>query len=344
MDLSFNIHPCRAPWLGTALLLAVLLTASPARAQRVEAYLSADSVTVGDRFSLTLVAMHGASLTPLFPDPAADDSSFGDLDVLGVTTSGGYPIGSGDSRIDSIVYEVTTFALDTAYVPALPVVFSADEDTLSVASGSLFLPVISLVPDEAEGIQELAPLFEFSTPVWPYALLGMALLVGTGLLLYYLRQKRHAPEPEPPPPPTLPQISPYESAIERLRTLEATANLNASEQIKPFFVELSDVLRTYLEDRLDVPALERTTRELMHELDGRTVRYKLPGGAPQRVQNILELADLVKFADIKPPPPQSRSTLDGTRTTVDLIETKLRQIAMDHERMAPRVHVESSTP
>ena len=90
--------------------------------------------------------------------------------------------------------------------------------------------------------------------------------------------------------------------------------------------------------RLGVPALERTTRELMNEFDNRTMRYKLPGGAPQRVYGILELSDLVKFADVRPPGAQSRMALDETRKTVDIIEAKLRQIALDRERLAPRIH------
>ncbi|MFB3133710.1 MAG: hypothetical protein ACE10K_14430 [Rhodothermales bacterium] len=53
---------------------------------------------------------------------------------------------------------------------------------------------------------------------------------------------------------------------------------------------------------------------------------------------ILELSDLVKFADVRPPGAQSRMALDETRKTVDVIEAKLRQIALDRERLAPRIH------
>ncbi len=325
------------------LLVGLLMMASPAHAQRVEAYLSADSVTVGDRFTLTLVALHGFETTPSFPDPSAGETVYGDVEVLGVAASGGRALGADNSgtRLDSVVYEATTFALDTAYVPALSIVFSGNADTFSVATPPLILPVSSLVPSEAEGIKDLAPLVEFASPVWPYVLLGLAMLVLVGLLIYYLRERRRPPEPEPPPPPSEPRVSPYEAAIKRLRLLEK-ASLDAPAEIKPFFVELSDLLRTYLEEGLGVPALERTTRELMGEFENRTVRYKLPGGAPQRVYGILELSDLVKFAEVKPPGAQSRMALDETRKTVDVIEAKLRQIAMDRERLAPRVHIETS--
>ena len=325
--------------VATILLLAGLLAASPAQAQRVEAYLSADSVTVGDRFTLTLVALHGFETAPSFPDPTAGEAVYGDVEVLGIAASGARALGADGSRLDSVVYEATTFALDTANVPPLPVFFSSDADTFSIASSPMILPVTSLVPPEAEGIRDLAPLVEFAGPVWPYVLLGLAILALVGLLMYYLRERGRPPEPEAPPP--VPQVSPYDAAIKRLRRLEK-ASLDAPAAIKPFFVELSDLLRTYLEESLGVPALERTTGELMREFDNRTVRYKLPGGAPQRVYGILELSDLVKFAEVKPPDAQSRMALDETRKTVDVIEAKLRQIAMDRERMTPRVHIESA--
>ena len=336
-------HTPTPPYLLHLLLFALLLSTItlPVQAQRVEAYLSADSAAVGDRFALTLVALHGFASDPSFPDASGADSAFGDLVVLGITTAGTQLIGTGTdaTRLDSVVYEVTTFALDTAIVPPLPVSFESDA---AITSDSLFLPMISLVPADAEAIQDLAPLVDFGGPIWPYVLLALALLTGLGLLWYYLRQRKQAPEPEPPPPAPEPQISPYEAALARLRQLEAT-NLDTAGEIKPYFVELSDALRTYLEDGLGVPALERTTRELMHEFEHQQVRHKLPGGAPQRVHGILELADLVKFAEFKPPLTQSQMILGETRKTVDVIEAKLRQIARDQERLAPRVHVEPAT-
>ena len=331
-----KIQNLKSKILTLALLAGMLVTASPAQAQRVEAYLSVDSASVGDRFALTLAALHGFTAAPSFPDASASDSAFGDLEVIGITTAGSRPMGTdaGGTRLDSIVYEVTTFALDTAVVPPLAVSF--DDGAITAASDSLFLPMISLVPAEAEGIKELAPLVEFGGPTWPYVLLALALALALGLLFYYLRLRKQPPEPEPPPAPEA-HISPYEAALARLRMLE-NANIDAPEEVKPFFVELSDALRTYLEDGLGVPALERTTRELMREFENHTVRHKLPGGAPQRVHGILELADLVKFADFKPPTPQSRMVLGETRKTVDVIEAKLRQIAMDRERLSPRVY------
>ncbi len=314
--------------MAGAIALAVL-TPAAARAQIVSATVSADSITVGDRFTLTLRAEHRLAVAPSFPDPVLDSTRFGDLVVLDVVAAGGRSLAPAGPirRLDSVVYEVTTFALDTARVPPLPVGFTVDEDTFSVASLPLLLPVTSLVPPDAQGIRDLAPLVPFPRPLWPYVLLGLALLVLAVALFLYLRERRRRPEPEALPPEASPAPSTYEAALARLRALEATADLDDPEQAKPFYVELSDVLRTYLEQRLGVPALERTTRELLQELEQRTVRYRLPGPAPGRIRQVLELADLAKFAEFRPPTEAGRDALAETRKTLDGIETKLRQIA-----------------
>ena len=325
-------------WRGAAGLALVLacVAGQPATAQEVTAYLSTDSVTVGDRFTLTLVAEHAFLSEATFPDPTQDSARFGDLEVLAVAASGSRYLGTDDpgARRDSVVYSVTTFALDTAYVAPLRVRFTAAEDTFSVASAGLILPVTSLVPPEATDVRDLAPLVAFPRPWWPYLLLALAVLLFLGVLFYVLRRRNQAPPALPPPPPE-PEISPYDVARERLRALEAGAHLDDAEAVKPFFVELSDILRSYLEHRIGVPALERTTSELLRELEGRTVRYKLPGPAPARLREILQLADLAKFAKLTPPPAEGLAALDETRKTIDSVETKMRQVDADRAPLAP---------
>lgn len=306
----------------------LLGTTLPARAQRVEARLSADTVAVGDRFTLTLVAVHGFDMSPSFPHAEATDSTFGDLEVLNVLASGSLPLEEGFARLDSVVYGVTTFALDTARVPPLAVSFNSG--VVTAYSDSLLLPIHSLVPEEAAAIRELAGLVDFSDPVWPYLLLAIAMVAGAGLLYYYMRHRSQTLEIAPSAEQTGP--SPYEHVRTRLHALE-TANTDTPDYIVAYFVELSDALRTYFEDGLGVPALERTTRELAVEFEYPSVRHKIPGGVPERIHGVLSLADLVKFADVLPPQAQSRSALEEAQDVVECIEAKLRQIALDHPRI-----------
>jgi hypothetical protein len=266
---------------------------------------------------------------------------FGDLEVLGRETFDGRYGGTAQPgiRIDSVVYDVTTFALDSAVVAPIPVEFTAGEDTFAVPTRRAVLPVLSLVPPDAQALKPLAPLAEFPRPLWPWLLLALAVIVLVITLLYYLRERREQQEtPAAPPPP--PPVPPYDEAVRRLQHLETSLDPHEVEEVKPFFVELADVLRTYLEARVHVRALESTTREVTERLEARSARDGVPDEVPSRIYSVLALADLVKFADLKPPPAQSDEALSETRAVLDLIEQRLVQ----RERVAADVPAPSAHP
>lgn len=307
-----------------ALVLALML-AAPARAQRVTAYTSADTVTVGQRFLLSLVVERPPEAQPLFPDEVADtpvDEAtghriLGDLEILARKARRGDVAGTAAGLVrDSVIYEVTTFALDTARVPAIPVRFHAPEaDTFTVASAPFFVPVASLVPADAADIRDLAPLATFPRLVWHWVLLGM--VVGLMALLLWVARRRK--DGSPPAPPPAPPRSPFEEAHHRFRELEGV-DLARPEAVKPYYVALSEALRIYLGRRLAVPAMEVTTRELVAHLERRVQEDRLASGVPGAVWGILELADFAKFADGHPAPAQGRAALEEARVTVHQVE------------------------
>ena len=306
--------------LSLGLLSAVL---PAAQAQQVEAYVSADSVTVGERFTLSIVATHAATEVPTFPEPIIDDSLFGDLEVISQVARESYLDDARPGvRVDSVVYEVATFALDTAFVPSIPVRFSADADSFLLATAPLTVGVRSLVPPDAAGIRDLAPLAEFPRPVWPYVLLALGVLIAAALLWYYLRSRKNADAPTAPVP-SVPEVTPYEEALRRLQALERT-ELADPATVKPFYVELSELLRTYLERRLDVGALEMTTRELVTTLRAERSRAALPREVVTRTKWVLDLADLAKFADVRPEAEQGRQALSEAKTIVQSVEGAVR--------------------
>ena len=290
------------------------------QAQRVEAYLSEDSVTVGDRFALTLVAIHGFDEMPSFPSM---DSAFGDITPVRLISAGTRLLDS-DVRLDSAVYEVTTFALDTARLAPLTIRFPDSDVTATTPAQELV--VISVVPQDAEDIRGLAPPVGFGRPNWPYVLLGLGVLIA-GALIWYLIWRHNNPkslyisEPEERAPP-----DPAKVALERLRALE-NAPLAKRAQVEAFYVDLSDILRTYIEDRLHMPALECTTRELVRILVGPSVQHQVPSGIPEQLDQVLSLADLVKFADVTPAVNEGRSVLKEAVKIVNRVEVKFDQRA-----------------
>ena len=79
--------------------------------------------------------------------------------------------------------------------------------------------------------------------------------------------------------------------MERLNALIAK-NYLQKNQIKLYYIELSDIIRNYIERKFEVPALEQTTDEVLHFLRLMTITKE----NRDQLTYILKLADLVKFA------------------------------------------------
>ncbi len=298
-------------------LLLILLILGPAvlahGQTQPEAFLSADTVAIGERFTLTLLIERPAAAQLDLPT----DSLLGDLYVIDGPLRYSRPLDADHLR-DSIVYTVTTFALDSARVPPLPLVLYTETERHTLTTPPLQVAVRSLVPPDASGIRDLAPIVEFPAARWPWVAGAalLALLIGLAAYLWLRRQRQPTVSFSPPPTP---RPDPYRMALEQLATLEPLAH---QVPPKPFYVALADVLRGYLEERLNLPARHLTTRELTGYLTAHPSRHI--AGLAETIRQVLETADLAKFAGRTFPADYNHQMLTVTRTLIERLELSLR--------------------
>jgi len=90
------------------------------------------------------------------------------------------------------------------------------------------------------------------------------------------------------------------------------------DEYKKYYSELTDIVRLYLEDEVHVSAMESTTGQLMTKLEmlKDAGELKLDDETLQQFQNILQTADLVKFAKSRP------ATAEQDRKIVEQIVVK----------------------
>ncbi|MEQ9105573.1 MAG: hypothetical protein RIE53_12855 [Rhodothermales bacterium] len=337
-------------------LLAGLLLPNAVRAQQTEAYVSVDSTRIGDRFELTVVIGHDGSRSPVFPHHLIPDSlrsmahfALGDFEILDVRKEGGRPYGNS-GRLDSVVYEATTFAIDTARVSGIPVGLARSTDTpsdglatpadtLRFASQPLFLPVVSLLEPTTEDIRDITEVAEFPRSWWPWVLLGLVLAAAIAAWFWYRLRQADDVEAAPAPPP----VPPVDVALERLTRLEAI-DLRALPDVKSYYVELADILRTYFGQRANVPALEATTRELVDKLTRLRADRPVPRALIRDLHDILDQSDLVKFADIQPVVDRTRAILQQTRETVEKTEAAYRAAEQVAQAERIRAAEHANTP
>lgn len=297
-------------------LLTVLLCGSGTSAQPVRIHVEADTVRVGERFTFSLAVGHRPGEEVLFPDlprtrvPETEPLlTVGDVEILDAERLP--PVVKGNLRTDSIVFHGVAFVLDTARVGPVPVRLLADGDTTIIQSGEVALPVAghAAADDEPAGLLEPIP-FPDPRPLWiALGLFGVILLALAG---WGLRRLYRAGKPLDPSEP------PITEARRRLRAL-ATREYIEEEQ-RNATIELSDTLRTYIERRLGIPALERTTYETDRALAD---DHRISDALRTDIRNILTQCDLVKFAEMTLPADSWFPLLQEAREVIEKLEASL---------------------
>lgn len=124
-------------------------------------------------------------------------------------------------------------------------------------------------------------------PWWVWALLAV-IIVAIAIIVWAIRRKKPAVAAAPAtPPPT-----PYEVALAALQQLRSE-----NPTVEVFYTRLSDIVRRYLEDQLQLRAPERTTEEFLYELQQGS---RLASEHKELLGAFLQEADLVKFARHRP--------------------------------------------
>ena len=139
---------------------------------------------------------------------------------------------------------------------------------------------------------------------------SLVLVVGSGsiLLVRALGTRRRIEQ----------QRSAYDEAVAHLRALEdrGAPDTDAADS---WFVELSAIVRRYLEQRYDIRAPELTTEEFLLVA---IARPELGGEHRMLLTQFLERCDRVKFANYRPDAEESLATLKAARGFVE--DTRLQ--------------------
>lgn len=114
------------------------------------------------------------------------------------------------------------------------------------------------------------------------------------------------------------ELSPEDEALLALNRL-FDSDLIRRGKMKEYFLELSEILRRYFERRFEILAVESTTSEILRDLKDK----ELPEPLRQKIQEVLEAADLVKFAKWMPSPSEIVRTNHQAKEIVEEARPKV---------------------
>ena len=121
------------------------------------------------------------------------------------------------------------------------------------------------------------------------------------------RLKRIYDEKQVPPEPTAEQ-----KALKRLQSLEL-ANLRNKNLYESYYVELTDIVRRFIEDKYQLPATSQTTDEF---LQGAAQNPSFEPQTKYLLTQFLEYADKVKFAQHQPSSEDVEKAYDAAKQII----------------------------
>ena len=270
---------------GLLAALVVLAGGLHAQVPRAEAALDTATVRVGDPIRLRLTLHHDATARPEAPDLPQILRDFSPR------CAGWHQreVATGVELAQEC--ELRLYELGLHEVPAVAVPFvSAAGDTLLRATQPLAIEVISARSEGEDQLRDIKPpvLISGGVPLWVVVVIGLLVLALCALGGIWLwRRRTRTPEPLPPP-------EPIDYAAEFARIAES--GLLERGDFKTYYSLLSENLRRFLEESLEIEAMEQTTSELTDAL----WKAEVDTALRQQIIDYLAAADLVKFARFHP--------------------------------------------
>ncbi|PSQ95914.1 MAG: hypothetical protein BRD55_09845 [Bacteroidetes bacterium SW_9_63_38] len=281
----------------------------------MSSWVEPDTIVSGEPFTLNVTASTPAHREVWFPEADPDSAVFGDLTVLRRSEVFSRPVGVMYA-LDSVAYTVKVSARDSVRVPPIPVKVDAAADTVETQTPPFMVPIVSRGLPQALSEADLG-----SEPLGAvgWGMLGMIVVVGLGSGVYVWRRivissKTDSELPVSGGSDSAPTV--YEATRQELEALNPQ-DLTKIGGVESLYVTLTGTLRTYLSRRFDIPARERTTPELLAVLRDHD---HVPSSATDRLRNVLEEADLVKFAGRRPDASVARNHIREALTALDVIE------------------------
>ncbi len=307
------------------LVCAILTALSTSRGEDVRATARVDSnrILIGDWITLHIELQQLPNIQVQWPVIA--DSLEG-LEIIRRDT----PVvkTNGESVLQTCTFVLTAFDSGTKVIPPLVFKYRTPGDTTVKFAETSPIPVFvrGIAIDTSKEIRDIkAPLrvpISFAD-VLPY-LIGLVLLGLVIWLIVYIRRRLARGEPIIPEAPQRPA---HEVALEALHSLEAE-HVWQRGKVKEYYSSLTDIVRTYIERRFSVIAMEMTSDEI---LASKPIR-SLPNEIVPRLRDLLLRADLVKFAKYQPAPGDNET---GMQEAVEFVEQTYQEPARDVPQAVP---------
>ena len=269
-------------------------------------------IRIGEQINLKITVEADSTAQVIFPE----GQTFSPLETVEAFKTDTNRI--NDRIILQKIYALTQFDSGQYVVPIQRI----EIDGAGYFTDSLLVAVATVPVDTTtQKMYDIKPLIQVEKNYAAFwiKLLGTILILGfLGWLIYHTFFKKK-PLTEEEKEAILP---PYDRALMELKRLENSRYL-IQDEYKKYYSELTGIVRAYLEEEVNISALESTTQQLIEKLEllKDAGELNLEEDTIKQFNQILQTADLVKFAKSKPP----TNVAENDRLVLEQIVTKTHE-------------------
>lgn len=294
------------------------------KGQTVQATVMADSTVmlIGDQLTVQVLVNAPQGTEVVFPNMATafenDQLELVDQSEVMVKETG------DGTRTFKQTLKVTAWDKGMYAVPALKFAYSGSQ-TGETSSNILMLEAQypAAVTGDSTYMADIKPILAEEYTIWDYikaflfnpvSLAALATILLLALIFGFTKLYK-----KPIIPPTAEEI-----ALERLANLEANNPLQ-DNNFREFHTQISFIIREYLSNRFKILALESPTSEFLPKLSTKDLDTMLYN----ELQEVLERADLIKFAKASPLAVANKQALDYAYKLVKTVQERLVEEAKE---------------
>lgn len=298
-----------------ALLMPALVAAQAP--QTITAKADSTTLVMGDRVTINLEVLKNSHAGVLLGFPMEPNTDYYGLEYLDQAADS---TDLGNGRVQ-LKYHLYFQAFDPSELLTLPPFFYAiDGDTIVTDIVTLKVLPVDLSPElgDPNDIESLTihpdeqPItlpsrwYDVVPDWWIWVVFGL-IVVALGIIIWMLYKKNGPAIFVPRKQPT-----PYDIAVRRLEELKRR-RLIEKGQTKTYYTQLIDILRIYLDGRFGINAMEMTSKQILQKLRENQETHL----SSSQIEEVLRLADFVKFAAANPDPQEGLRTFNTISSFVE---------------------------
>ena len=271
------------------ILFILISTTFFAQEKKVVTSIDTTKNKIGAEFKLTVKATVDTTSKVVFPSV----KNIGPLEVIRsyrIDT-----VKNGDKYELIKKYGLTQFDSGKYTIPSIKVFINNSPfftDSIRVEVANVTVDTLK------QKMYDIKPIVEVSSSnswIWKLVLVLLVIAAIAAFIYWWIKiRKKKIVEQEV-------YKTPIEKATVLLNNLEKK-ELWQKGEIKAYYSELTDIARNYIEEAIQIPAMESTTSELIEGLRKASLKKKmtLSKETIENLEQVLRQADLVKFAKSKP--------------------------------------------